>query len=228
MFHECWRDLNKNAASGVDRITAQAYEQDLLAVSLWLSSWARGQGSGHRVGVQPSYGRFGCVVEADIKGFFDNIDHNWLLEMLSLRIDDRAFLNLIGKWLKAGIFDTDGQVLDPKADTPQGGIISPILANVYLHYALTSGSSAWSNGIARDRHCSSATRMIISAPFSIRRMPSGSTACYQRGWENSAFRWRRRRPASCASTVFIRGSPNALRFWVSDGIGLGTFGASFG
>jgi len=75
-------------------------------------------------------------VEADIKGFFDSIDHDWLLEMLSLRIDDRAFLNLIRKWLKAGILDTDGQVLHPVTGTPQGGIVSPILANVYLHFAL--------------------------------------------------------------------------------------------
>jgi RNA-directed DNA polymerase len=75
-------------------------------------------------------------VEADIKGFFDTIDHDWLLEMLGRRIDDRAFLNLIRKWLKAGILDTDGQVLHPVTGTPQGGIVSPILANVYLHYAL--------------------------------------------------------------------------------------------
>ncbi len=64
----------------------------------------------------------------------DNIDHDLLLEMLSLRIDDGAFLNLIRKWLKAGILDTDGKVIDPDTGTPQGGIVSPILANVYLHY----------------------------------------------------------------------------------------------
>jgi retron-type reverse transcriptase len=55
--------------------------------------------------------------------------------MLSLRIDDRAFLDLIRKWLKAGILDTDGTVLHPKTGTPQGGIVSPVLANLYLHYA---------------------------------------------------------------------------------------------
>ncbi|MCP4756551.1 MAG: group II intron reverse transcriptase/maturase, partial [Proteobacteria bacterium] len=90
------------------------------------------------------YGRFGYIVEADIGGFFDNIDHDRLLEMLSLRIDDRAFLNLIRKWLlnsrdsqrRTGILDTDGKVIDPDTGTPQGGIVSPILANVYLHYAL--------------------------------------------------------------------------------------------
>jgi retron-type reverse transcriptase len=56
--------------------------------------------------------------------------------MLSKRIDDSPFLNLIRKWLKAGILETDGQVVHPLTGTPQGGIVSPILANIYLHYVL--------------------------------------------------------------------------------------------
>lgn len=73
-------------------------------------------------------------MEADIRGFFDHLDHDWLLRMLAERIDDRAFLGLIRKWLKAGVVDTDGTVIDPDTGTPQGGTISPVLANVYLHY----------------------------------------------------------------------------------------------
>jgi len=75
-------------------------------------------------------------VEADIKGFFNHMDHVWLLKMLKLRINDAPFLNLIQKWLKAGILDTDGAVIHPETGTPQGGIVSPVLANVYLHFAL--------------------------------------------------------------------------------------------
>lgn len=56
--------------------------------------------------------------------------------MLKERIDDRPFLRLIGKWLKAGILEPDGEVIHPVAGTPQGGIVSPILANIYLHYVL--------------------------------------------------------------------------------------------
>lgn len=82
------------------------------------------------------FGRFTYVVEADIKGFFDNIDHDWILRMLALRIDDRRLLRLIGKWLKAGIMDVTGSILHPTTGTPQGGIVSPILANIYLHFAL--------------------------------------------------------------------------------------------
>jgi retron-type reverse transcriptase len=56
--------------------------------------------------------------------------------MLEERVNDRAFLRLIQKWLKAGILDISGKVIHPATGTPQGGIVSPILANVYLHYAL--------------------------------------------------------------------------------------------
>jgi group II intron reverse transcriptase/maturase len=75
-------------------------------------------------------------VEADIKGFFDHIDHQWMIKMLEQRIDDQRFLRLIGKWLRAGVLETDGQVVHPVTGTPQGGIVSPVLANIYLHYAL--------------------------------------------------------------------------------------------
>jgi len=81
------------------------------------------------------FGGFNFVVEADIKGFFDNIDHDWLLKMIAHRVDDKAFVALIRKWLKAGILE-DGIVENPKSGTPQGGVISPVLANIYLHYAL--------------------------------------------------------------------------------------------
>jgi len=194
----CWDDLNKKAASGVDRVTAQAYEEELLAnlenlaerlktkryraklvrrcyipkenggqrplgipaledrlVQLACAkilgaiyeqdflpvSYAYRPGRGAKdavkdLGFNLQFGRFGYVVEADIKGFFDHLDHAELLKMLERRIDDRPFLNLIRKWLKAGVLDTDGQILHPVTGTPQGGVISPILANAYLHHAL--------------------------------------------------------------------------------------------
>lgn len=75
------------------------------------------------------------VVDADIKGFFDNVSHYWLLRCLEERIADPKFLLLIRKFLKAGIMDGE-QLLASKAGTPQGGVISPILANIYLHYVL--------------------------------------------------------------------------------------------
>jgi len=80
--------------------------------------------------------KFAYVVEADIKSFFDTIDHEWLIRMLEQRIDDRAFIGLIRKWLKAGILLPENMVMHPATGTPQGGIVSPILANIYLHYVL--------------------------------------------------------------------------------------------
>lgn len=82
------------------------------------------------------FGGHHFVVEADIKGYFDNIQWEWLERMLTQRIADGAFLKLIGKWLRAGILEEDGKILHPQTGTPQGGVVSPVLANIYLHYVL--------------------------------------------------------------------------------------------
>jgi RNA-directed DNA polymerase len=81
-------------------------------------------------------GKYNFVVEADIKGFFDNLRHEELIKMLEERIQDGALIGLIRKWLRAGILEEDGKVIHPVLGTPQGGIVSPVLANVYLHYVL--------------------------------------------------------------------------------------------
>ena len=81
------------------------------------------------------YRKTSYVVEADIKGFFDNVNHEWLIKMLEHDIADRKFIDLIKKFLKAGIME-NGKYLDSEVGTPQGNGASPILANVYLHYVL--------------------------------------------------------------------------------------------
>ena len=72
------------------------------------------------------------VLDADIKGYFDNINHEKLLEFVQQRISDKKILKLIRKWLKCGIVD-EGELLENEMGTPQGGVISPLLANIYLH-----------------------------------------------------------------------------------------------
>lgn len=117
-------------------ILTAIYEQDFQAFSY---GYRPGKGAGDAVRdltFDLQYGCYSYLVEADISGFFDHMGHEWLWEMLSVRIDDRAFLGLIRKWLKAGILETDGMVTHPDTGSPQGGVISPVLANVYLHYAL--------------------------------------------------------------------------------------------
>jgi len=64
-------------------------------------------------------------VEADIKGYFENIQWEWLEKMLAQRIADGALLRLIGKWLRAGILEEDGRVIHPQTGTPQGGVMTP-------------------------------------------------------------------------------------------------------
>ena len=76
------------------------------------------------------------VVESDISGFFDNVSHEWMLKMLERRVNDRALIGLIRKWLRAGVMQPDGSVEYPERGTPQGSVISPILANIYLHFVL--------------------------------------------------------------------------------------------
>jgi group II intron reverse transcriptase/maturase len=77
----------------------------------------------------------GWVLEADIEGFFDSVDHTQLRRMFSERVRDGVLVRLIGKWLKAGVLE-GGCVYHPEAGTPQGGVISPLLANIYLHEVL--------------------------------------------------------------------------------------------
>jgi RNA-directed DNA polymerase len=77
----------------------------------------------------------GWLVEVDIQKFFDTLDHAHLRELLQRRIRDGVLLRLIGKWLNAGVLE-DGTLTYPDAGTPQGGVVSPLLANVYLHYVL--------------------------------------------------------------------------------------------
>lgn len=77
----------------------------------------------------------GWIVEVDIRKFFDTLDHAHLRELLRQRIHDGVLLRLIDKWLKAGVLE-EGSLTFPEAGTPQGGVVSPLLANVYLHYVL--------------------------------------------------------------------------------------------
>jgi len=118
------------------KLLSAIYEQEFIDDSYGYRAGRGAQDAVSELTVRLQFGCYGYIVEADIKGFFDHMNHDWLLKMLSLRIDDRAFLNLINKWLKAGILEADGKVVHPETGTPQGGIISPVLANVYLHYAL--------------------------------------------------------------------------------------------
>jgi len=120
----------------VKRLLEAIYEQDFRSCSYGYRPRVGAREAVDQLQRELQFGGYHHVVEADIKSFFDNLSHEWLMRMLAERIDDQAMLRLIKKWLRAGVLDTDGKVLRPEGGTPQGGIISPLLANVYLHYAL--------------------------------------------------------------------------------------------
>jgi len=119
------------------RILTAIYEQDFLRLSYGYRPGRGARDAVKQLTVKLQFGKYAHVVDADIKGFFDTIDHEWMVRMLEERVDDKAFIGLIRKWLKAGILEEDGKrMIKPGSGTPQGGIVSPILANIYLHYVL--------------------------------------------------------------------------------------------
>jgi group II intron reverse transcriptase/maturase len=88
------------------------------------------------------------IVDLDIRSFFDKIGHDWMIKFVEHRIGDRRIVRLIQKWLKAGVME-DGQWFGTEEGTPQGAVISPLLANLYLHYVLDVWVQAWRQKVAR-------------------------------------------------------------------------------
>jgi group II intron reverse transcriptase/maturase len=91
--------------------------------------------------------RINWVLDADIRGFFDNMSHEWTMKFVEHRVADRRILRLIQKWLQAGVSE-DGQWSETKVGTPQGSVASPLLANIYLHYVFDLWVEAWRKKVA--------------------------------------------------------------------------------
>ena len=88
------------------------------------------------------------ILDLDVKSFFDKVGHDWLIQFVEHRIQDQRIVRLIQKWLKAGVME-DGQWFETEEGTPQGSVISPILANLYLHYVLDIWTDVWRKKPAR-------------------------------------------------------------------------------
>jgi len=100
------------------------------------------------VAIDRSEGRVRWVLDADIRSFFDTIDHGWMQRFIEHRIGDTRLVRLLMKWMRAGVME-DGKLRETQAGTPQGGLVSPLLANVYLHYALDLWVTSWRKKQAR-------------------------------------------------------------------------------
>lgn len=138
---------DKLVQTAVSDLLSAIYEQDFHPFSYGYRPRRGARQAADDLTVRMQFGRFGYVVEADIKGFFNHLDHDNLLEMIARRVDDKRFIRLIGKWLKAGILEEEGHIFYPEEGTPQGGSISPILANIYLHTVLDD----WFHHVVRPR-----------------------------------------------------------------------------
>ena len=158
----------------VTQILLAIYEVDFLPCSYGYRPGVGAHDAIKDLTDELQFGGHNFVVEADIKGFFDNIRWEWLERMLEQRIADGAFLNLIRKWLRAGILEEDGQVIHPQTGTPQGGVVSPVLANIYLHYVL----DLWFERVVRPQQ-QGRCRMI--------RYADDFVACFEYRHEAEAF-----------------------------------------
>jgi RNA-directed DNA polymerase len=143
---------DKLVQAATTQILVAIFEMDFLPCSYGYRPGISAHDAIKDLTAELQFGGHNFVYEADIKGFFENIRWDWLEQMLEQRIADGALRNLIGKWLRAGILKEDGQVIHPQTGTPQGGIISPVLANIYLHFVL----DLWFQNVVRPKqrgHC---------------------------------------------------------------------------
>src|SRR5829696_4952635 len=135
-------DLKRTAAPGVDGLTWQDYEADFLGVSYGFRPRRSQHDALDALVVGISSTRVNYILDADIRSFFDAVSQTWLIRFLNHRIGDPRIIRLIQKWLRAGVLE-DGVVTISDTGTGQGSVISPLLANVYLHYVFDLWAERW-------------------------------------------------------------------------------------
>jgi RNA-directed DNA polymerase len=125
---------DKIVQQAVRMILEPIWENDFADESIGYRPGRGPRNSTQELGEALHDGKHRWVVEADIRGFFDHINHDWLIKMLEERIADRSLIRIIRKWLKAGVMEDLKHWSPSYEGTPQGGIISPLLGNIYLHF----------------------------------------------------------------------------------------------
>ncbi|MBW1859170.1 MAG: group II intron reverse transcriptase/maturase [Deltaproteobacteria bacterium] len=126
---------DKIVQMGIKKILEAIYEEEFLEQSYGFRPGRNAHNALEKVWKTIMLHPVNWVADIDIEKFFDTIDHKQMMEFLQKRINDPNFLRLIGRFLKAGIME-EGVVIESDKGTPQGGVVSPILANIYLHYTL--------------------------------------------------------------------------------------------
>jgi len=133
---------DKIVQQAVAAILSQIYEEDFLGFSYGFRPGRSQHQALDALTFALRRKKVSYVVDADIRGFFDHLDHGWMLKFVQHRVADHRILRLIQKWLKAGVME-DGKWSETKMGTPQGSVISPLLANIYLHYAFDQWVNVW-------------------------------------------------------------------------------------
>jgi group II intron reverse transcriptase/maturase len=148
----CFED--KLVQAGLVRIMESVYEQDFIEDSYGFRSSRSCHNALKALSEAVENNPTNHIVEADIKGFFDNVNQKWLIKFLAHRIEDKRIQRMVKRFLKAGVAE-DGSITISDEGTPQGGVISPHLANIYLHYAL----DLWFEKVYR-KSCTGFARLI--------------------------------------------------------------------
>lgn len=138
---------DKIVQAAVVRILNAIYEEDFLGFSYGFRPESGAHDALDALSVALQFEKVAWVLDADIQSFFDTMSHEWTVKFIQHRIADPRILRLIQKWLKAGVSE-DGEWSSSTIGTPQGAVISPLLANVYLHYALDLWAHQWRSNAA--------------------------------------------------------------------------------
>jgi len=139
---------DKIAQHAVGKVLNQIWEEDFLGFSYGFRPGRSQHDALDVLYVGITRKPVGWVLDLDIRSFFDKIDHDWMVRFVEHRIGDRRIVRLIQKWLKAGVME-QGRWIETEEGTPQGAVISPILANLYLHYVLDLWVNQWRRKKAR-------------------------------------------------------------------------------
>lgn len=126
---------DKIAQNAVGIILTAIYEQEFLPMSYGFRVGRNAHQAVEGIKASIAQGKVSWVLDVDIQSFFDTINHKWLMKFVEHRIADKRILSLISRWLKAGVME-EGKLIKTSSGSPQGGVISPILANIYLHYVI--------------------------------------------------------------------------------------------
>lgn len=133
---------DKIVQQAVVEILNAIYEDDFLGFSYGFRPGRSAHDAWDALSVALQFEKVGWVLDADIRSFFDQMSHEWTMEFVQRRVADPRLLRLIRKWLTAGVSE-DGEWSETTVGTPQGAVISPLLANIYLHYVLDEWAHAW-------------------------------------------------------------------------------------